>query len=271
MAADRAYLGALSDLLSPFLVKGAAGVTPSSFQVLFPEEKDKKKASPYVIFQDGFEVFQTDDPFRALFRLEWLIIRRLLEGVPFLQFHSGAVALGDSAVLFPAESNSGKTTLTVALSHNGLTCLSDEVALVDPDTLRVHSFPRNIHVEPDMRELFARQGYSLKYKKITWMDLEGDNLDIPFRKTGGNKGRGARVKIIVFPRYSPEHVNRLLPLSPAQAFMELVKNEINFHQFRERSVDIVEELVKGAGCYRLETGGLEGAVALIKGLLEKFR
>ena len=47
-----------------------------------------------------------------------------------LVFHAGAVSDGRTAVLLPAASNHGKSTLTAALVRDGLQYLTDEAAAV---------------------------------------------------------------------------------------------------------------------------------------------
>lgn len=60
--------------------------------------------------------------------------------------HAGAVAVGTGAVLLPATSNAGKTTLTAALLRRGAAYLSDEYALID-DAGRVHPFERSLRFD----------------------------------------------------------------------------------------------------------------------------
>jgi HprK-related kinase A len=46
--------------------------------------------------------------------------------------HSAVLAKGNKAILFPAPPDSGKSTLTAYLAHNGWRLLSDEMALIVP-------------------------------------------------------------------------------------------------------------------------------------------
>ncbi len=260
------YLKDIKNLLIPFHLKNPARETVS-FKVVFPLDSIKEKISSYLIFQDRKEIFKTEDPFRALFRMEWLIVRSLLGGADFLQFHAAAVEKDGKAILFPAAPNCGKTSLSVALLQNDFKCFSDEIALVDPESLFIHPFPRNIHIEPEKKDLFLGLNYRLKFKKLKWNHFEEENLEYGAETIFREKKKSAsKAKYIVFPKYSATHNNKLISISRAKAFMGLIKNEINFYRFQAKGLDIIEGLVKGADCYELQTGDLEGAVAVIKDL-----
>lgn len=74
--------------------------------------------------------------FQAWFDLE--VVRRVEGLVPV---HAGVVGYRDKAVLLPARSGAGKTTLVASLLERGARYLSDEIALLD-DQGRVHPYPR---------------------------------------------------------------------------------------------------------------------------------
>ncbi len=238
-----------------------------SFNIVFPPNHETEKGPPCLIFQDDKEVFKTKEPFRLLFRLEWLIVRRLLEGSDFLQFHSAVLEKNGNCVIFPAQANSGKTSLTVALSQNGFQWFSDEIVLVDPESLLIYPFPRSILIEPEKKDLFSGLGYNFKSRKLLWKRLKDMPLEyISKEKTGKGKATGSKSRFIIFPGYSPEHHNKLKPLSSAKALMRLMENEVNFNQFQAGGIDTVIKLVKGADCFEMETGNLAEAVQVIKKL-----
>ena len=58
-----------------------------------------------------------------------------------LAFHAGVVTLGHQAVAFPAQSGTGKSTMTVACTNLGLGYVSDEALALDDDG-RVLPYPR---------------------------------------------------------------------------------------------------------------------------------
>ena len=76
--------------------------------------------------------------------LEWAIARAAAERLTgWWRLHAGAVVHQGGAVLLPAASRAGKSTLVAALLGAGFGYLSDEVALVD-DRGRAHPFVKAI-------------------------------------------------------------------------------------------------------------------------------
>lgn len=62
----------------------------------------------------------------------------------FLPVHAAVVARRGAGVLIIGEHDAGKTSLACALAQAGATLLSDEVGPVDPATLTVAPFPRDV-------------------------------------------------------------------------------------------------------------------------------
>ncbi len=263
------YLHDIASILEPFRLPYPARET-TTFQVVIHSDDGKAEGPPYVILKDGKEVFATADSLRAVFRLEYFIVCLLVKDANFLHFHSGTVEKDGHAILLPAQADSGKTSLTVALSQNGFTSFSDEVGLIDPTSLHLHPFPRNIYVEPEMKELFHSLGYRLKFRKLKWKQMKGDNLWCDLKKINwGGKEKTSRVSLILFPKYSPAYKNRVKPVSPANAFIRLIENGTKLNEFQDKDLDIIEKLVKETECYELETGQLGEAVEVVKNLFEE--
>lgn len=72
----------------------------------------------------------------------------------YLFVHSGVVARGDQAVLFPGRTHAGKTTVAGAFARAGWTYLSDEFALVDAEG-KIGAYPR----PPSVRHTWGAVGH----------------------------------------------------------------------------------------------------------------
>ena len=66
--------------------------------------------------------------------------------------HAGAVALGERAVLFPAVSGTGKSTMVAACVAAGFSYLTDEAVAFDDD-LTAHPYPKPIALSPESLRL----------------------------------------------------------------------------------------------------------------------
>ncbi len=63
--------------------------------------------------------------------------------------HAALVARGDSAILMPGSSMTGKSTLAKTALDQGFIVAGDEYALVDPATGLAHGWPRPIHMRSE--------------------------------------------------------------------------------------------------------------------------
>lgn len=62
----------------------------------------------------------------------------------FYLFHGAAAAWGDVLLMFPGETGSGKSSLSIALATRGWSLFSDEVIAISRESLDVAPFPRAI-------------------------------------------------------------------------------------------------------------------------------
>ena len=69
-----------------------------------------------------------------------------------VRFHGGVVERDGRAVVVCGVSGAGKSTLTTAFVRDGWRYLSDEVAIVDPQTLTVTPYPKWIDLGPESLE-----------------------------------------------------------------------------------------------------------------------
>jgi hypothetical protein len=92
----------------------------------------------------------------ALLALEWQLVTDMLARIDD-RFHLHGAALADPSgtlsVLVLGESGVGKTTLTLALMARGFRPFTDDVILLDPETLEPRTFERAFHVDQSTRAL----------------------------------------------------------------------------------------------------------------------
>lgn len=70
--------------------------------------------------------------------------------VSFVAVHAAVLAHNGRAIVVPAPSGGGKSTLSIAAHAAGIAVLSDEYALIDPSTGRVTGWPRSVRIlRPD--------------------------------------------------------------------------------------------------------------------------
>ena len=65
----------------------------------------------------------------------------------YLIIHAAVVERNGFALLLPAPPGSGKSTLCAGLIHHGWRLLSDELALIDPETATLQAIPRPVSLK----------------------------------------------------------------------------------------------------------------------------
>lgn len=102
---------------------------------------------PYVLSASGKVVFRGRNPVAALAFLEWFVINAVVQrNLTHIMLHASALAFGNTGVIFPASSGSGKTTIALALIAQGFQYLSDEVAMIDAEYLTLQPLPRGLAI-----------------------------------------------------------------------------------------------------------------------------
>lgn len=183
-----------------------------------------------------------------------------------LALHASAACQHGRAVVMPAHMESGKTTLVAGLTAAGFDYLTDEVALIDPVSLRLHPYPKPLWMDDDSVEAVRR--------------LLGDSRALGGRRLGdkhhvrpedlrpATTTSECSVALVVAPRYVPGAPVSLEPLSRATGVALLAENCFNLSTFGAAALKPLAELVSSADCYRLTSGDLGEAVRTIRSLLD---
>jgi hypothetical protein len=140
--------------------------------------------------------------------------------------HAGVVGWKGGAIVLPAKSFQGKTTLVAELVRNGATYLSDEYAIFDENGL-VHPFPR----------LLAVRG------------IEGEYIqtDVSVDELGGTFTHGPLpVKLIVCTEFREGAVWKPELLSKGLGVIEMVPHTIPIRFNPDFSLKVLKRIVNRA-------------------------
>jgi hypothetical protein len=221
------------------------------------------------IEKDGLTLYRINKDFQLCPILMDQIRISCYENVKdYVLFHSGAVVKDGRAILLPAQSESGKTTLTLGLMSYGYRYLTDEVASIHRETLEVVPYQRPIFVWHWSSPL--RKDVGKKFRIFRYRDR--DNADWRWQyivpQDGAVMPRDSRWEVdwIIFPRYTPKGKTALKSISAAQAVVYLMQNCWNQSLFPDGGLKICIELARRARCYTLEMGNLDRACELIEDL-----
>lgn len=117
-------------------------VQPGDNPDLEYEIRRRGHGSQFCLTRQGHELITASDEGELLFIMEKELtveLQKIRHELYFL--HAAALSLADKAFLIAAASGTGKSTTAWALLHHGFDYLSDELAPVDLDSLRLEPYP----------------------------------------------------------------------------------------------------------------------------------
>lgn len=217
-------------------------------------------------------IYQSPNYQYILEYLEYEIYNLLIDKLTnYYLIHAGVVGFDHKAILFPAQSGSGKTTLIASLLKNGFKYLSDEIAIIEPQTLIVHPFPKPLNIKIGSLPLFTNfePEMELINKRDTGIE---DKIHHVLVRNGSIHpvDKPIPIKSIIFVQYKPKVDCRLRRISKACTIFELVKCSFNQYLFKEKGIDLIDRLVATCECYQLQFNHLDEAMKLIKGRILSF-
>jgi len=220
---------------------------------------------PQVVFE-----FEGDEPFNPLpgdqgfplleWGLNWCVYGLCHQ---HLTLHSAVLERGGRALLLPAPSGSGKSTLCAALLFSGWRLLSDELALIDPDSAALLPNPRPVSLKNASIEVIQRFAPMVEFGSRVEETAKGVVAHFaPPAAAVRDSHRPAAPGFIVFPKYTPDAPARLVPMERSRTLMRLIENAFNYDIFGRAGFDLLGALVDRSECFAFEYGDLAEAVRL---------
>ncbi len=225
--------------------------------------KNNSNASTiYEVLVDGNNKYQTTIKSELFSSLEWMITCNALSHLhEFFQLHAGAVVKDEKIILLPANHGQGKTTLTLSLIKDHYRCLSDDIVLIDPETIGIVPFPRNFLIkDKSINELAGshlidkKNGYYCKSEDILYYNPYPENKP---------STKNAKPYAIIELKHGRRFNSELRPVSKSEMCIKLLKQSFNIHNYKRDGVTILAKLVRESKCYSLKTNSVEDAVRLV--------
>ena len=175
--------------------------------------------------------------------------------------HAAALELAGRAFMLAGASGSGKSTTTWALLHHGFRYLSDELAPVDLQTLRIHPYPHALCLKTSPPLPYGLPVRALHTSRTIHVPVDA----LPHEVCP----RPSRLRAIFFQRYRPEaSTPAVRPVSSAEAATRLYTNTLNALAHAGDGLDGAIALAHKAACFELFTANLPATCALLKTTLE---
>jgi hypothetical protein len=170
-------------------------------------------------------------------------------GNRYALFHAAAAERSGGALVLPAPSESGKTTLVAGLVDAGFAYLSDEVAAIEPRSRLVMPYPKPLSIDPGSWNVLAHMAPDDdEYHATQWQVLP-PRIAPP-----------SPVRWIVFPTYAEGEPTELVPIRASEVVAGLARNSFNFTRNGSRWLPVLAGIAKRCAGYRLRVGDLNSAV-----------
>lgn len=160
----------------------------------------------------------------------------------YYQVHAGVVSGSSRAWLLAGPPESGKTSLIIALGLRGAAIFTDEVALVEPDSLRVAPFRRDLMVRSGTWDLFPELAALVRLPPFKC--TAGTRCISPRFLGSQNLASRPALALLVFPRLVAQGRATIQPVGQAEAARRLLEQSFNLEQLGMAGVELVARLVE---------------------------
>ena len=194
--------------------------------------------------------------------LNWCVASRALG---FLVMHAGMLAKSGEALMMPGFPGAGKSTLCASLCFlAGWQLLSDELAILDPVSGEMLPHPRPISLKNNSIEIVA--GLPAAAIGPTYTDTRKGTISHAYSQPGSTFAADAeaRVKWVVFPRFSQDVRGKINEISRAEAFSLISEQSFNRERMGDTGFIALCKMLSAANCYQIVYGSTQDGLQLIR-------
>jgi HprK-related kinase A len=184
-----------------------------------------------------------------------------------LVIHGAVVEKNGRALILPAPPGSGKSTLCAALVARGWRLLSDELALIKFDNLRVAPMCRPLSLKNESLQIIQDLDPGAVFGAPAHDTAKGTvgHMRAPLASVRHSQ-EDAMPAWVVFPKYQAGASTQLSPMPKAEAFMQIAENTFNYSMLGLQGFETIGQLVDHCDCKRFTYSKLNEAIALFQAL-----
>jgi len=227
-------------------------ITPSD-KIYIPHYRLLSEDNRYVLFRNKRLTHRNKKIEKILYSLEWQIVNDLIKkNKNLLQFHAAVMSHNNEGYIFVGNSGSGKTSISISLLKHKWYFLSDEFALVNPLTLKLTPFPRNLIIKPHLHNYLD---IPEEYKSIMIDKNEEGKYPVYFLSPSFLGpviiDKLIPLKKIIFLKKTENRKYHIEKIGQTEAFKLLINNLFNPHNFKQKLPDILISIIRKTSPYKL--------------------
>ena len=181
-----------------------------------------------------------------------------------LLVHAAAVSWHGLAIILPATTRGGKSTLAAGLIQRGCGYLTDELAITDRRTNKIVPFPKSLSLKEGSFSLFeslAPEPTGYEHDRVWYVDPER-------LRPGSVVNKPVPIGWVVFPWYQVNAATRIEALTIGETVLGLFENTVNIARHKEAGLDRLIGIAQNAHGYRLVFGDHQEACKAVLELVE---
>lgn len=190
----------------------------------------------------------------------------------FLIIHAAALEKNGKGIIISAPSGSGKSTLCAYLVSQGWRLLSDELALVSPESLLMHGLARPINLKNRSIELMKPYFDDGDFSPLATDTHKGTiSLVKPPKSSTINSAIPVMPSHLVFVNYQEDENCYLESVDKCLALTEIIKNSFNFGLLNKKGFDCARRLVDTTDALYIEYNNFQACEqALLNAITEEY-
>jgi len=218
---------------------------------------------PYVFFElDGHVPFDPLPASQAYALLEWGMNWCLANHLhQYLKIHAAVLAKDGKAIIMPGEPGAGKSTLSAALMCDGWQLVSDELAMLEPETGELLPLNRPISLKNNSIELISALNDGLVFGPVSDDTHKGTVVHLQGNYNSAKPTESVLPAWLVFPQYTPGAEPDLRSYSKALSFVEAAESAFNYSLLGKQGFFILRDMIERMDCYAYKYSTLDKAVA----------
>jgi HprK-related kinase A len=214
---------------------------------------------------DGKSPFDTIPTGQAYAFLEWGMNWCVsLHTNEYLKLHAAAVSRSNTAIIMPGVPGAGKSTLCAALGLSGWRILSDEHAMIPPNTAEIVPLCRPVSLKNESIDVIKSFSSGAIFGPVSKKTHKGVVVHMKADlQAESHDTKNVQAQAMIFPRYARDEPQKLSPRRRTDSFILAAYHSFNYSLLCEAGFEAMRTLIENVDCYDLVYHDLDWAVKTV--------